>query len=202
MLSLASALISRKNMLSDDGAWLVLLEIDFPGAEPTMRIVRNTEDVVWDSQTWTAFPFAVDTINENNKGEEVNVVVRVSNVSRYVQGILEDTDTVGADITLRVVHSEHLDTSAALTMEFLCTAVVADSEWVSFTLGAKSVFRRRFPQERILKDFCRWRFQSTPCGYSGAQTSCDKTLEDCRDNKSNEDRFGGFPLVGFNEIYV
>jgi phage-related protein len=83
----------------------------------------------------------------------------------------------------------------------MCTGTTADEKWVSFTLGAPSPFRVRFPRNRILKDYCRWRFKSTECGYSGGETTCDKTLAQCR-LRSNSARFGGFPGVGHGGIYA
>lgn len=59
-LILSAAIAQAKNQLNDPGAWLVLLEINTPALEDPLRLVRNTEDITWDGETWTAFPFDLD----------------------------------------------------------------------------------------------------------------------------------------------
>lgn len=43
---------------------------------------------------------------------------------------------------------------------------------------------------------CRWKkFKGIECGYSGAETSCDRSYDTCNDIYSNKDNFGGFRWI-------
>lgn len=206
MLNLSPAAFLEKNRLASDGAWLVLLEIAVFGLDQAIRVVRNTEDVEWPSgsgRVWTAFPFELDEIGEDSKGEVPRVVVRVSNVTRAVQAYLEQADGgVGASVTIRVVHGAHLDLpDPEVELVFEALEARTDSRWAEFTLGAANPFRRRFPQNRALKNFCRFKFKSPECGYVGEVQACGKTLAECRE-LNNSRRFGGFPGVGLGGFYA
>ena len=201
MRSLAAALILEKNLLSDAGAWIVLLQIDITGLD-TIRVCRNTENITWDGETWIAFPFELDLIGETAKNEVPSVVVRVGNASRAMQTYLEQGDGgIGATVVIRVVHSENLGEDAAIELTYEVTKTESTSKWVTFTLGAASPFNRRFPQKRMFRNFCRHKFKDENCQYAGEESTCDKTLADCalRNNTTN---FGGFPSILSGGVYL
>jgi len=201
-LNLSSAAILEKNKLAGEGAWIVLLKLILSDGT-TLRLARNNEDVTWDSNTWTAFPFELDEAKESGKGEHQTITVKVGNVSRAIQAYMEDYDGgVGADVTLYVVHSEHLDlTSAEIEESFIITSSYSDSQWAYFDLSAPNQVFVLFPPFRYMKNFCRWSFKGTRCGYSGAYNACNKTLADCR-QRNNARYFGGFPGIPEGGIYV
>lgn len=199
MITLPAALIPEKNSLGQANPWLVLLEIAFQGE--TIRLVRNEEDITWNGYTWTRFPFEIDSMGESKRGEVPSVSLRVSNINRAVQAIIEQYDGgIDADVVLRVIHAGHLaETTPALRLDYTVTHARADAREVVFMLGASNLFRLQFPRSRCLKNFCRWRFKASECGYVGAETACDKTLTRCREI-GNSSRFGGFPGVGFGGL--
>ena len=41
---------------------------------------------------------------------------------------------------------------------------------------------------------CQWAFKDSRCGYSGEETTCDKTFSACQ-ARNNETRFGGYPSI-------
>jgi lambda family phage minor tail protein L len=200
MLNLSSAAITEKNKLASDGVWLVLLEIRLPSTE-VIRVVRNNQDIVWPASggnTYAAFPFEIDTLSDLKPGEVPSLAIKVSNVTRALTPYLESGQGgVGAEVYLRVVHSEHLDiTDPEIELVFKCVGCSADSMWATFELGASNPYSRRFPGNRILKNFCRYkRFKGPRCGYSGGATTCDRSLKRCRE-LGNSTRYGGFPVVG------
>jgi lambda family phage minor tail protein L len=202
-LDLSPAAYLEKNKMASDGAWLILLQIDVKQLDDTIRLVRNTEDVVWNGFTWQAFPFELDEISENSKGEIPKVQIKVSNVRRQMEYYLEQADGgVGSTVTIRVVHSKHLDlTSPEVELVFEVTGTKANATWATFTLGATSPYNRQIGQ-RVLKSFCRHNFKDARCKYGGAATECDHTLTRCR-QLGNSVNFGGFPGVGMNGgLYV
>jgi len=208
-LSLSSAAIVEKNKLTSSGAWIILLKVVFPDLT-TIRLARNTEDVVWPStggNTYTAFPFEIDDAQEEGSGAHSILNIRVGNVTRTIQTYMEQTGNaggVGSDVDLYVVHSDHLDlTTAEIHETFVVTSSFADSKWAVFELSARNQVNVIFPQYRFMKNFCRWSFRDYGCGYSGATsyTTCNKTLSDCR-LRGNVRYFGGFPGIPEGRTYV
>jgi len=206
MLTLSSQAIIEKNKLSSTGAWLILLEINYEGEDP-IRLCYNTEDITWPTvggNLWQAFPFQIDDVKEDGKGGLPMFVIRVSNVNRVLMTYIEaSSGGVGASITLRVVHSDHLDLSdPELEETFEILSCSADEQWVSFTLGAENPMLQRCPKQRYLKDHCRYKeFKGTECGYSGGETECNRTLTRCKE-LSNGARFGGFPGIPTGGVYA
>lgn len=209
-LTLASAIAKAKNLLSDPGAWLALLEIQINNPSATIiRIVLNTEDITWNSETWTAFPFTLDESKQTADGSIQGLAIRVSNVSRIVQQYVEEADGAsGSIVILRIVYSENLELDAVLDEMFevkstRCIEEIVDDNvmmWVVFELGTESLFARCFPQDVFGRQTCRRDFKSVECGYSGAESSCNKTLARCIE-LGNQARFGncpGIPGEGFD----
>ncbi len=208
MLNLSAAAILEKNKLSSDGVWLILLKITLE-VGTVIRITRNTEDVIWNGYTWTAFPFELDEITEET-GEPSILNARIGNVSRVMQTYMETYDgMVGCGVNLYVVHSDNLSNATAeLDEEFEITRSSADNVWATFTLSAPSLLVFSFPSDRYTKNWCRFKFNYPPgesprCGYSGTTpfTTCNKTLAACR-QRGNQARFGGFPGIPEGGIYV
>ncbi len=194
MRALPPELVLEKNKIANARPWIILAEI-YPGDGSVYRIARNTEDVVFRGETYTAFPFELE-MTETSKAELPRLRLRVSNISRVFQYAVEITQGgVGSKVIFKVVHAGHLDTAVPeLEMQFQILSVTANAQWITFTLGAPNPMLQRCPRHRFLQDFCRWKFKSPECGYSGPQTSCNKTLAQCR-AYGNEKRFGGFPSI-------
>jgi len=209
---LSSIAIEEKNKLATDSVFLICLEIEIPGIDETVRVVRNNEDLVWKGETWAAFPFELDEIGDSSKGEVPQVNVRVSNVSRALEAYLYEYDTYckvsgfePITVKIYVVNTKVIQADGnaepEVEHEFELKQPRTDSKWVTFILGAANPFNRRFPRNRIIKNFCRYRFMDTRCGYTGPATSCDKTLTMCR-TLENSTRFGGFPGAGSGGLKI
>lgn len=207
MLTLSQAAIIEKNKIQSDNAWLILLEITIPPTEHevpiVLRLVRNTEDITWNSLLWTAFPFEIDPPKQSSSGELPNFTVRVSNVTRTIEGYLEQAGGgVGAQVRMMVIMSEHLDiTTPELEEEFSVQSVSYDENWVSFVLtGAVNLFRR-VPLRRFLKNFCPFQYKGPECKATSTFATCDKSFANCR-ARGNETRFGGEPGIPQGGLYV
>ena len=212
MLTLSAIAIEEKNKLAADSVFLVCLEITIPGVVEPVRVVRNNENLAWKGETWVAFPFEIDEIGDNAKGEVPQVNIRVSNVSRVMEAYLQDYDayckTNGFSpitVAICVVNTRAVAADGNCDPEvehlFDLKSPRTDSIWATFLLGASNPFTRRFPQGRILKNFCRHKFKGNRCGYSGAETVCDRSLARCRE-LANSSRFGAFPGVGYGGLSV
>ena len=202
MLSISEAAKLEKNKIEGDNVWLILLEVEI-SPSIILRLVRNTEDIVWNGETWTAFPFEFDAPKQTSVGELPNFQIRVSNITRTVEGYLEQADGgVGASVRIMVVMSKHLDiTHPEIDEEFSVQSTSYDAEWVTFTLsGAVNLFRR-VPLRRFLKNFCPYKYKGPECKAQSGYMTCDKSLAACR-ARGNEARFGGEPAIPQGGIYA
>jgi len=211
---LSSTAIAEKNKLNTDSVFLVCLRIVIPGISDPIRLVSNSENITWQhpsdkqSETYAAFPFDIDELSDGSSGEVPTVTVKVSNVTRvmdqYIQYYDEYVKANGyspATVSISVVNSKVIaaDPAAEPELEHLFSLKQPKSnpEWATFVLSASNPYQRRFPQNRILRNHCRYRFKGADglCGYTGALTTCDHTLLQCRE-RYNSQRFGNAPGVG------
>jgi len=205
MLNLSVAGVLEKSKLASDGVWLLLVEVALPDSAEPLRLVRNNEDIVWNGDTWTAFNFKLGEITEDNKGKPQAIPLQVSNITQIVQGYVEENNGLtGTAVTLRVVHSQHLDNTLPEVEEiFTVQSTTCDSKWVTFYLGSDISTQLRFPFRRVLKNFCVWRdqYKGIECGYAGSLPACDGTLQSCR-NRGNSVRYGGEPSIPEGGLYA
>lgn len=206
---LSSEVIAQKNALGSTDSFLVCLEIIIPEVTEPIRLVSNTEDIEWRGHTWLAFPFEMDEITDQIQGEVPRVDLRIPNVNRDIEAYLQEYDRYvklngPADITVTiyVVSSATLDDpNPVVSHDFILIQPKTDINYATFTLGAPNPYKKRFPLHRMLKNNCRFKFKGTLCGYTGTETSCNKTLTRCRE-LNNSTRYGGFPGVGRGGISI
>lgn len=205
-----NTLVSEKHKLNTPTPWLILLEVNVPTIPPTtLYLVRNTEDIIFNSQTYIAFPFDIDVTKQVSKGEIPTVNLKVSNVSRTIQAYLEEYDgLIGQEINIRIVSKPEtsLEYLEAVSWTYEVLGCKADVLWVTFSLGIPNPISKRFPLYRYIANHCNWTFNSPAvrasgsnagieCGYTGSDTECKRTLTDCQE-KNNSARFGGYIGMG------
>jgi len=181
--------------------YLYIIE-DYDGASD-LYLPSYDEDVVYDSVTYSRFPITHEFTGENNQGQIDQVKVRLSNVSRLIQLYLEQYDFRGKKVVIRTVWANQLaDPDAHIDDIFYIDNYTADQSNVEFTLTGKfDVLGLDLPALRYARNYCSWKFKSNECGYAGAETSCDKTQQRCK-QLDNYQRFGAFPSVPTRRIYI
>jgi len=90
--NISSFALLEKNKLTSSTVWLVMLEITIPGEATPIKITSNNESVTWRDESWIAFPFQLDPMGEESKGEVPQVSLCVSNVSRTMEAYLQAYD--------------------------------------------------------------------------------------------------------------
>lgn len=198
MLNLPLALRLEKNKLVSTAPWLLLLTVTLPDAS-VLRLVRNTENITFGGNVYTAFAFMLGDVRfGGGDGRIPGVSLKVANHNRALSSYLEANDgLVGCAVKLVVVHADNLSSDyTELTLAWNILDAVPDGDWIEFTVGAENFLRRRFPLQIAIPLSCNWTFKGAECGYAGATTSCARTLTSCRALK-NSARFGGRPgIVG------
>lgn len=169
MKSLSAALILEKNKIASPNPWLITLDIALNDPSNTIiYLVKNTENITFQTITYTAFPFELDAAKEDMNGEIPTLTLRVSNITRALQAYLESLDGFrDATVTIRIINSANLSENYAdleTTLDVLSTT--SDVYWVTFTLGAPNPLRYRFPQSRYIASHCNWKFKGRECYYS------------------------------------
>lgn len=201
MLTLSAVAKREKNKLSTDSAFLILLDIDIK--TEVVRICYNTDDIVWNGNLYTAFPFDLGEVSEDDSGTDPSVELKVSNVERSMQYIIEDAKGAnGYNVILRVVNSLNLDSDLCEIEEHWVVQKTSVTEgYVTFTLGTEYSSRTRRPLNRYMKNNCPFKYKGIRCGYNGDMPNCNHTLTDCRQH-GNSVRFGGFPGIDQKGVYA
>jgi len=192
---LSTAAILEKNRLSSSGAWLILLEMDFERFIPglVVRCVLNNQNIQYQNHEYIAFPFTLDDITESSTGEIPAVPLKVSNIDRVLQSLIEPCGgCCGAPVNIKIVHSLHLDViNPEIELDFVVIETDADENWVTFTLSVDRRFYERRPERRIMKSFCPFVYAESESGYKECliderlktaypdYKDCPKTLSAC-----------------------
>jgi phage-related protein len=194
MKTLSAAAILEKNKIASGEAWLLLCEIAPVGGSP-LRLVKNNEDVVWPAggNLWLAYPFSLDPTTDDGSGRVYAATLRVSNVARLLEYYLQQTNGLdGATVTMRLVHSAHLDLATPereLVFEVLGAA--SDAHWATLELGLPNPLAKRFPDARYNPRYCRWHFRDMACGFTGG-TNTGTTISFAAPSTIND------PSAGFD----
>lgn len=198
MITLPALITAEKNKLSATSAWLVLLTITLPDLT-VVRIARNSEDVTYQGNTFTAFDFRLDPVSHESKGRLPSVNLTVGNAGRVFQAYIEaQSGIVGSTVLLQVVNSALLSSDfSELDLTFEIQKTSADANYVTFELGVPSPLNKRFPLYRYSGGICNWasRFKGAECKYSGVVATCDGRRTTCL-SLNNLANYGGFPGLG------
>jgi len=185
-------------------AWLWLVEFSVTNSsdnEVTLRWSRNTEDTTYDSNPYSKMNMDVGSQEVVTDGSVPTVTLRVSSLNETLYDLVQETKgAIGADVKLIKVNSDYLATSiSALEVDYENLTTSVDDEWIYFTLGVPNPMQQRFPLRDYSGSICVWAnpltFKGARCQYTGPDTSCTGTLEDCREKGNAENWFG---FIGLN----
>ncbi len=177
---------------------------DYDGNSTNLYLAEYDKDVVYDGINYVKFPITHDPIGENIEGTIDAVTIKLSNVSRLIQAYLELYDFSDKKVTIKHVWANQLDDPDAHFDDIhYIDSYTADQHNAEFTLTSKfDVVEVELPAEKYSRHHCRYKtFGGTRCGYAGAETECNRTLQRCR-VLANQRRFGGQPSVPSKRIFV
>lgn len=153
-------IIIEKNKTASPYSWLILLEITLTDST-ILRFVRNNEDITFDGDVYTAFPFEIEPTGEMSKGQIPSITLRVSNITNLLEPFLESLNgAIGSTVKVTVVNSNRL-TENYTELELIYDVIATNStaQWVTFTLGAPNPLRQRFPLHKYLSLHCRFQYK-------------------------------------------
>lgn len=204
MITLPTSLVQELHKIASDGSVVYLAEINVYESgvlSETIRLARNYDDVTWNGQTWTKSWFEIETISESSTGEIPELFIYTSNIGGLMEEeVLAHNDFQDSTCTLYFVNSNCLDeTTAAFSATFNIMKPVCNNETVGLKLSVDNPYLQAYPFWRLHGSLCQYQtFKGDRCGYSGAITTCNRTLAACI-AMSNQTRFGG-ALSLFEEV--
>lgn len=193
MRKLPQTLVKAKNSLNAQSPWLLTLVIDTGTPDEPIRLVQNTEDLSFNGNIYTAFPFQIDAQVVTSSGEIPQLDIRVSNVAKIFHSTFEAVKGgVGTSLTLTVVNVSHPEENyEELSVSYDVLESKADHQWITFRVGAPNPLMQRFPLDIFLGHHCNWAYKSAECAAVSPLTTCNQTFSDC-EARNNTSRFGGF----------
>jgi lambda family phage minor tail protein L len=194
---------SEKNKAANQPIYLYTIE-DYDGLGNNLCFAEYDIDIIYAGVTYIKFPIKHDEIGENTQGEIDNFKVVVANVNRVIQTQLENYDLRGKKVTIRLVWANQLnDIDAHLDFTYYIDNYTAKEDTVEFVLSSKyDIIDLTLPKGIYNRNYCRFKFKSPECGYAGAEITCDKRKTTCRDTMNNILRFGAFPSVPTNRLFI
>ncbi|MCW5623915.1 MAG: phage minor tail protein L [Burkholderiales bacterium] len=167
-------------------------------------------DVVWQGETFEAFPFEAEGWERSGRGTLPRPVVRIANVTGIISGLLrEHRDLVGAKVIRKRTLVQYLDAAnfpGGTNPSADANAHWPDETWfirrkirenaviVELELGAPiDVVGVTLPNRRVVRQ-CPWEYRQADCGYVGPAVAkiddtptadidedrCSKSLRGCR----------------------
>ena len=160
-----------KNTLAVSGAWLVLIDLFYPGSTtPDHRLVNNNEDLTYDGNTYTATPLSVSQVKENIRGELPKTTLTIYDVNQDLRDDLQDNDGFsGGEVQLRAIYFSKTGTAVETNIleYFTILEVIATDESVVFSIGVTAPLSKRFPRDKYVSTICRHRFRDGMCQFTG-----------------------------------
>lgn len=166
-----------------------LFELDATGVGGELFRFHNGKnglnaDVVWQGNTYIAFPIEAEGFEFNGKGQLPRPVLRVANVTGILGALVRSyQDLIGCKVTRKRTLLKYLDAvnfsggnanadpTASLPDDiyFVDRKATENKMLVEFELAAAfDVQGVQLPRRFIVQNVCQWRYRGTECGYSGS----------------------------------
>lgn len=203
MRTVGTAFITAKNAKLVKPIYLYTLLYD-PTGNKYKYWTNWPQSVLFDGQIYEFFPITHSTISEDSTGAIQKASVKILNISREIQAIIDDNDGLrDRPLTITQVFEDTLsDPTAFISDSFVVADVTVTEREASLNLSSTlDVLEVRIPRNQISRSFCRFRFKSSECGYAGAEFQCNKTLQRCRE-LGNSTRFGAFPATPLQNTFL
>ena len=199
--AISVATIIEKNQISSGVAFIVLARMEiFDSATQTypetVYVANNAENILFEGETYLAFPFNIELKYEAGSIPEITLTAK-----DYQKVLLAKLDlytgAIGSRVTITVVNTANLSQGAEVQEIFEVVGSSANDWAITLQLGAESVLAKNFPTRTQMRDRCSWRYKGTECGYSGAMTTCDLSLQGANGCSAHDNavNYGGFPSL-------
>ncbi len=179
--------------------WLVDLVVDGSTVQYYSTLDIN---IVSGGHTYLPYEFEVQPMNYGGDMSVDRINLDFANVDIGFSAILLNNNIQGNECIISLgVH-----TGSAFVVEEVYRGIINEWEFNEQTAKILIVSEFVYWNKKTLRKpgvLCSWIFKGTECGYTGAQTECNKTYERCV-ALSRTDYFGGFrffPAIEEREVW-
>lgn len=175
-----------------------------PQTNTFKRFTSHPGGVTFDGNVFQHFPISHSALSEDGTGQIQKAKLIISNVTREIQAIIDSNDGLrNRQVTITQVWLDFIvDTAAFISDVMTISDTVVTEKLATFSLASTlDVLGIKLPRRSLTRTFCRFRFKSALCGYVGEETTCDKTLNRCRELLISR-RFGGFPATPLQKQFL
>lgn len=166
--------------------------------ESNLYFIKYESNITYKGIIYIQFPISHQGIGENTTGRIDSMNINLSNVSRLIQSYFEAYDFGGKKVEILTVFKNLLNDDDAYTIDaYYIDSYTANAFDASFTLTSKyDILSLMIPKRKYERNFCGSLFKGPEgeCGYVGAETECDRSLQRCRE-LGNQSRWGGFASI-------
>lgn len=163
---------------------------EYETGEAPLRYCDWGTSLEYDGDTYTPAKIECSDITEKTDGSNTDVNLVIGNLDRTMQALVEDYDMVGREVKQVQWFN---NTTKVRIYYWIITGVSTTEKEANFTLGTNIDFlKAELPNRKMHAGLCAWQFKDNACKYSGTDTSCEMTWEDCR-ARGNTLNFGGAP---------
>lgn len=183
-----------------------------------IRLTNWSESVIFDGETYTAYPFEVSPLKTTSSGTLPGVDITTPVIDGYMLGLLEVYDSfIDCPIQIITVFAEYLDDPSlkivqVYTIEEVNAKVDDELEMQCVPLLFSNCL---VPRRGMFRGTCQWRYRGEGCWLWNATTEsweapagfvnegiwCTKTIEACRLH-GNYARFSGAPAIPWTHPYM
>jgi len=136
-----------------DRVFLHFVEFNHETFEAPVRLVDNTEPVVFEGETFEPYPFAVE-LPETGKGGQTNVTIRLDNTDRRLVPLLRTiVETFSARLWVGMVDVPVSDPPAAHAelgpMRFQVRNMRTTAQQIDLTMSFEDLLNLAFPKDKM-----------------------------------------------------
>lgn len=157
----------------------------------TYRFVDNTEEIVYEGNTYFPRKCSLGGLTVNGDGELPEVSLTIDNIDRLLMNVLRTfKGGSGSRIRSTVVYTGLLNLDFS-NLSNILTVISTDysTSDIVLNLGIKSPLNQRCPLYKY-GTYCKWGYKREECGYTGPLGPCNHTYAHCKEREKTTN-FGG-----------
>ena len=176
-------LLEEMNNLRSVYPWVICLE--FLNTSAISNLASNTEDVVWDSTTFSAFPFKIDRVPSTSSGTFPTTSISMFNTLSVAKLINDNNGFIGEDVSLYFLNMKVTDDftkdNYPYRFNFRITGCVI-GQYIQFQLGTPNYLKTYLPNKSYIREYCPFVFKGEHCwmrDFSDLFAAYDSLHPDC-----------------------
>lgn len=155
------------------------------------------------SRSYKPWPITREAIDTSSDRTGKTLKIQIGNVKwSKLLGALRTTDVRNSVVVLRKIYWDisHLMENTVILFKGRIAELMFNEQQIELLAADLTWDFGRTMPDRIYSESCMHVFKGTLCGYLGPNTTCNKSWEDCTDNKANGGRFGGFKQISAGQV--